>query len=297
MFALASAGIECILILNNQYFQKVKQYMPELPEVETIRLQINKQTPILVKDMMTSNVVSSILKAQEFDPINKTISHIERTGKLLNFRLDDNLHILSHLGMSGSWRISKNKIEEKHTHIQFQGLNKNKEIIYLAYVDPRRFGNMYFVKSISAQKHFNKLGVDIGSKAFTPHYVYEVLKKYPTRQLKVHLLDQKFFAGCGNYIASEICARAGIRPTRRCGKVTKKECQKIVHATNEVLNPIMKSNGLTFSGGYSDTSGEKGEGLQHLVVFWQKECQMCGGPVKKIVLAQRGTFYCPHCQR
>lgn len=271
--------------------------MPELPEVETIRFQLDEQTPITIIGMELSQVVGSILKVQEFDPKGKIISHIERKGKLLDIILSDDFHILSHLGMSGSWRISREKVNEKHTHLQFEGLDKNKRTIYLAYIDPRRFGNMYFVKSTSAQKHFDKLGVDIGSRDFTPHYVYEVLKKYPTRQLKVHLLDQKFFAGCGNYIASEICARAGIRPTRRCGKVTKKECQDIVRATDEVLNPIMKSNGLTFSGGYSDTSGEKGEGLQHLVVFWQKECQMCGGPVKKIVLAQRGTFYCPHCQR
>lgn len=271
--------------------------MPELPEVETIRSQLEKKTPFSIEKMELSKVVGSILKDREFNPTGKTISHIKRKGKLLDMHVDDNLHILSHLGMSGSWRISKTKVEEKHTHVQFKGKDKKGNPMYLAYVDPRRFGYMYFLKEKTAQVHLDKLGVDIGSDEFDPEYVYTVLKKYPSRQLKVHLLDQSFFAGCGNYIASEICARAGIRPTRRCGKVTKKECEDIVRATDEVLNPIMKSNGLTFSGGYSDTAGETGNGVEHLVVFWQKECQMCGGPVKKIVLAQRGTFYCPKCQK
>lgn len=271
--------------------------MPELPEVETIRSQLEKKTPFSIKTMELSKVVKSILKDREFNPEGKTISHIKRKGKLLNMHVDDNLHILSHLGMSGSWRISKTKVTEKHTHVQFCGTDKNKKPLFLAYVDPRRFGYMYFLKEDTAQVHLDKLGVDIASPEFTADYVYEILRRYPNRQLKVHLLDQSFFAGCGNYIASEICARAGIRPTRRCGKVTRKECDAIVRATGEVLNPIMESNGLTFSGGYSDTNGDIGDGVKHLVVFWQKECQMCGGVVKKIVLGQRGTFYCPSCQK
>ncbi|MBK26785.1 MAG: hypothetical protein CME70_22480 [Halobacteriovorax sp.] len=271
--------------------------MPELPEVETIRQQLEKKTPFTVKKMELSKVVKSILKDREFNPEGKTISHVKRKGKLLDLHVDDDLHILSHLGMSGGWRISKTKVLEKHTHVQFCGSDKKGKPLFLAYVDPRRFGYMYFLKDKSAQVHLDKLGVDIASDEFDAEYVHMILKKYPNRQLKVHLLDQSFFAGCGNYIASEICARAGIRPTRRCGKVTKKECADIVRATGEVLNPIMESNGLTFSGGYSDTSGEKGDGVKHLVVFWQKECQMCGGEVKKITLAQRGTFYCPKCQK
>lgn len=271
--------------------------MPELPEVETIRTQLEKKTPFSIEKVELSKVVKSILKKKEFNPEGKTISHIKRKGKLLDMHVDDDLHILSHLGMSGSWRISKTKVLEKHTHVQFCGLDKKKQPLFLAYVDPRRFGNMYFLGEKTAQEHLDRLGVDIASPEFTAEYVYMILKKYPTRHLKVHLLDQAFFAGCGNYIASEICARAGIRPTRRSGKVTRKECDAIVRATGEVLNPIMESNGLTFSGGYSDTNGEIGDGLKHLVVFWQKECQMCGSVVKKIVLGQRGTFYCPACQK
>jgi formamidopyrimidine-DNA glycosylase len=111
-------------------------------------------------------------------------------------------------------------------------------------------------------------------------------------------LYQKLFAGSGNYIANEICARAGIRPTRKCRMVKRDEFPKILKAIGEVLQPALASGGTTFQGGYRDTSGEKGLGVEHLVVFYQKICQLCQKtPVKKILLAQRGTYYCPKCQK
>ena len=274
--------------------------MPELPEVETIRRQLEKKTPVTIEKVKYSPVVKSILKKENknFDPKGRTISHITRHGKMLDFHLDDDLHILSHLGMSGSWRISKEPIKEKHTHVLFSGKDKRGKEIHFGYVDPRRFGNMYFLFEEQTEEYYSRLGVDIGSKEFTPEYVYSVLKKFPNKVLKPFLLDQKYFAGCGNYIASEICARAGIRPSRRCGKVTKTEAAKIVEATDSVLNGSLENNGMTFSGGYSDAYGEKGEGVQNLVVFYQKICGLCKKTeVKKIVQAQRGTYYCPKCQK
>jgi formamidopyrimidine-DNA glycosylase len=81
-------------------------------------------------------------------------------------------------------------------------------------------------------------------------------------------------------------------------KAFRKEFPKILKAIQDVITPALLSGGTTFQGGYRDTSGEKGKGLDHLVVFYQKTCQMCKTtPVKKIILAQRGTYYCPHCQK
>ncbi|TNF01251.1 MAG: Fpg/Nei family DNA glycosylase [Deltaproteobacteria bacterium] len=274
--------------------------MPELPEVETIKSQIEEITPFTILSEEYSSVVSSILKDKNkhFEVTGHTVSKMGRKGKLLYFELDDDMYILSHLGMSGSWRISKTKVIEKHTHVQFEVKGKKGNKFFIAYVDPRRFGNMYFVYEEEAKKHFNELGVDIGSPEFTSDYIYEVLKKHSSKVLKPFLLDQKYFAGCGNYIASEICARAGIRPTRKCGKVTRSEADKIREATESVLKGSIENNGMTFSGGYSDTRGEKGEGVQNLVVFYQDVCGLCRTTkVKKITLAQRGTYYCPTCQK
>jgi len=222
---------------------------------------------------------------------------VQRKGKLLCFCTDHQHYILSHLGMSGAWIISNKKITKKHTHLQFEGISNGKKM-YLGYVDPRRFGNIYFADQKLKDKKFNELGVDLVSKEYTAEYIYQSLKKYPNRALKVCLLDQSLFAGVGNYIASEICAHARLRPTKKCSTITKKQSGLIQMATLKVIEPTIQSGGTAFSGGYQDANGQKGEGLSHLVVFYQKICQLCKvSPVKKIILGQRGTYYCPNCQR
>ncbi len=284
------------------FFNKIKDLntMPELPEVETIRAQLSLKMPLKLIKVDYSPFYLSILKEknQHFSPTGISILKIKRKGKLLIFSCSEEKFLLSHLGMSGSWRISEDQRIEKHTHILFKTLSKNKKQYFLSYVDPRRFGNLYYYNKKEAQIFIEKLGVDIGSPAFTGEYVYNTLKAYPNKILKPFLLEQKYFAGCGNYIASEICARAKIRPTRRTGKITKKEAHKISEVTKIVLDQSLKSNGMTFSGGYSDTKGRKGQGVKNLVVFYQKTCGLCKKtPVKKITLATRGTYYCPSCQK
>jgi formamidopyrimidine-DNA glycosylase len=267
--------------------------LPELPEVETIRSQLEMILPFKIKKVEYSPVVASILKTQDFNPKGLEISEIKRVGKWLDFCLPNNLSILSHLGMSGTWIISKEKCIEKHTHIQFIGKDH-----CLSYVDPRRFGFMHFYNLENKNLKLATLGVDISTKEFDLNYLTKVLKKYPERNLKNFLLDQKHFAGVGNYIASEICALSKIRPTRRVKNISKKEKELIIKSTYDVITGAIKSKGTTFAGGYRDASGERGEGLSNLVVFYQKICGMCKKTkVKKIILNQRGTYYCPSCQK
>jgi formamidopyrimidine-DNA glycosylase len=272
--------------------------MPELPEVETIRSQLTKILPFKIQKMELSPVVSSILKekSREFNPNGKTILEIDRKGKLLNFILENDQHILSHLGMSGSWRISETKVKEKHTHLQFTGLVDGQKK-FLAYIDPRRFGNMYFYKRVNALKFMDGLGVDVSKDEFNDDYLHSVIKRFPEKQIKPFLLEQKYFSGVGNYMASEICALAGVRPSRRLAKITKVEVGKLVKATKDVIEGQIKYQGLSFSGGYKDAFGDDGGGLNNLVVFHQQDCGMCGESVKKIVMATRGTYYCPKCQK
>ena len=272
--------------------------MPELPEVETIRAQIQKILPFKIKSLTTSNVANSIIKNKEFSPLNKTISSIHRKGKLLHFHLDQKHIILSSLGMSGSWRISKKPINEKHTHLQLKGVSLKKEPIFLGYIDPRRFGKMHFLNKEKAALYLNKLGTDVSSPQFCPEEIYLFCRQFPQRQIKTFLLEQKYLCGIGNYIASEICALAGIRPTRRLKSLSKKNCHDLYLSTQKVLSGQIANQGLTFSGGYQDAFGNPGQGLDNLVVFHQKVCGIClKTPVKKIVMAQRGTFYCPLCQK
>src|SRR5690606_14558112 len=180
--------------------------MPELPEVETIKTQLSVVLPCTVKEVEESKVIGSLLgkEKRHFSPKGMSLVKIERKGKLMDLHFVDNKgkihHMLSHLGMSGGWRLSTKKVNEKHTHFQMIGHNRDGEM-FMAYVDPRRFGEMRFCDEQLYQKEMNKLGVDIGSADFHADYVWQALKRYPDRQLKVFLLDQKYFAGSGNYIA------------------------------------------------------------------------------------------------
>ncbi len=274
----------------------MRSFIPELPEVETIKNQINEIMPIKVIECIQSSVISGIAHT----PINLTgrkIIAVHRKGKLLYFELDKNEFLLSHLGMTGGWRIGKEKPRDpngiKHNHLCLKHKGG-----YLSYVDPRRFGHMYQLDEEGTQAKLSELGVDLKDPAYTIDYLTKTIKKYPNRQIKVHLLDQKLYAGTGNYIVNEICARAGVRPTRRNKSLTHEEIKKMHHATGVVIDGATETGGTTFQGGYADTTGSKGNGVGHLVVFYQKICQLCHEtPVKKMYLAQRGTYYCPKCQK
>lgn len=266
--------------------------MPELPEVETIKLQLSRYLPFtIVSFSFTPQLKQNVLHT-DLNLVNKSIIEIKRKGKMLIFILDDQSYLLSHLGMTGTWLIGEKILSTKHTHLTLKS-----ETHTLAYDDPRRFGHMYYLEKELAEKKLSELGLDLTDPDFNLFHLTSAIKRYPERALKVTLLDQKLFAGSGNYIANEICARARIRPTRKCKKIRSEEFPKILLAIKQVLTPALASGGTTFQGGYRDTSGEKGKGVDHLVVFYQKICQMCKKtPVKKIILAQRGTYYCPKCQ-
>lgn len=284
--------------------------MPELPEVETIRKKLIRPLPLQIIEVEESPFISSIIKKRDFDLSKKIIKSIERIGKVLNFILfdpssEETFHIISQLGMSGGWRISNKKITEKHTHLQLTCVstkNSNKQATnkytYLAYVDPRRFGKMILANNKNAKIKLSSLGVDISGPLFTEEYIFKTLQQFPDREIKPFLLEQKFFAGIGNYIASEICARAKILPTRKNESISKSDAKKIKQAAKEVIEGSLKTQGLSFHGGYVDADGNKGEGLNNLVVFWQKTCGMCKkNKVTKITQKGRGTYFCDKCQK
>ncbi|WPU63584.1 Fpg/Nei family DNA glycosylase [Peredibacter starrii] len=267
--------------------------MPELPEVETIRSQLSEYLPLKIDSVSTTPQLKQNILHTDLDLTGKTLVTIKRKGKMLDFIFDDGSHLLSHLGMTGTWLIGETIKATKHTHLTLKGPNYT-----LAYDDPRRFGHMYYYSAEEAALKLAELGLDLADPEFDIEYLTNAIKRYPERALKVTLLDQKLFAGSGNYIANEICARAGIRPTRKCKQIKKDEFPKILNAIKQVLEPALQSGGTTFQGGYRDSTGEYGQGVQHLVVFYQKTCQLCKKtPVKKIILAQRGTYYCPKCQK
>ncbi len=275
--------------------------MPELPEVETIRRQLKRYLPLKITAQQVGvNLTPRIWKksAASLRLKDKSIVKLGRHGKFLIFDLDDGTHLLSHLGMSGAWLISEEKFQKPHHHLILQVENRQGQKWFLSYYDPRRFGHLYHLDQKQFKEKLGQLGCDLVSSNFTTKYVQECFQRYPQRLLKVCLLDQKLFAGSGNYIANEVCARAKIDPRRRCAELNLRQIKRVHQAFADVLNPAIVSSGVTFQGGYQDLEGQKGEGVNHLVVFYQKICQMCQKTeVKKIMLAARGTYYCPRCQK
>lgn len=270
--------------------------MPELPEVETIKNQICPYLPFKVKKIFLSPFAESIVKNHDFNPQKKTIYKVQRHGKVIIFHLENRLSIVSGLGMSGSWRISKQKINDKHTHVQFFGTQQNGQEYFLGYVDPRRFGYIHYFANERMRNWLDRLGPDVSTEQFNLAYLKDLVAARPNKILKPFLLDQSFFAGIGNYMASEICARAGVLPTRPLASLKTSEQQAIIEATRSVVFDSIQTGGTTFSGGYTDAHGKKGEGVKNLIVFFQKFCGQCNGPVTKISLASRGTYYCSKCQ-
>ena len=116
--------------------------------------------------------------------------------------------------------------------------------------------------------------------------------------MKAVLLDQSVIAGIGNIYADEVLHRADIHPTRLASSLTKKERLKLTRHIQAVLQESIDQQG-TSANDYVDTRGEKGGFLNLLRVYGRegKPCQNCSFPIKKIVLAQRGTHYCPNCQK
>jgi len=272
--------------------------MPELPEVETIRSQLSIHFPAEIISLKQSRNISGIAHTPLRKLKGKKILKIKRKGKMLFFELSEKYYLLSHLGMTGTWRYSTSPLKEKHGHLELKIKKNDQSIYYLTYVDPRRFGHMYFYDKEKAFAKLDELGIDLKDKKFTLDYFTSSLIRYPNRFIKVTLLDQKLFAGTGNYIASEICAHAGVLPQRRVSSLSRNEIKKLYLSVDKVLGPALETGGTTFQGGYQDSNGDKGKGVSGLIVFYQKICQKClNNKVTKIILGSRGTYYCSNCQR
>ncbi len=271
--------------------------MPELPEVETIRRQLSDLIPCTIIDFRLSEHFQSLCKREDFQFKKKEkILSIERYAKYLNFNLTSGV-MISHLGMSGGWRISKEGIFAKHTHLALK-IKKEKNTYYLSYVDPRRFGKMYFLEKKNFLELQNNRPVEIGDEKFNLSHLKTLIKRYPKRMIKPFLLDQHSFPGIGNYMASEICALSFIHPERRAETLSEEDMERILYSIREVISRAVGSLGNSFHGGYRDAHGELGEAKSNMVVFYQKICQLCQKEeVKKIILQGRGTYFCSRCQK
>jgi formamidopyrimidine-DNA glycosylase len=196
-----------------------------------------------------------------------------------------------HLGMTGRLLVTTPETPaEKHTHARLR-LGSGRE---LRFIDPRRFGRLEF-RELARGGSFDPPGAEpltIGAEAFA------ALFRGRRTPVKAALLNQKLLAGVGNIYADEGLFRAGIRPRRSAGRLTRTELERLRQSLKKVLRQAIRLGGSSVSD-YVDADGERGFfQLEHFVYQRTGEpCRRCGTPIRRILIAGRSTHYCPHCQQ
>ncbi|WP_074381097.1 bifunctional DNA-formamidopyrimidine glycosylase/DNA-(apurinic or apyrimidinic site) lyase [Bartonella doshiae] len=291
--------------------------MPELPEVETVRRGLELVVTGAKIISVTLNRRDLRFPFPEAFPerlVNRTIVELGRRAKYLLFHLSQNETILSHLGMSGSWRIEDDILREtssakgklvKHDHFVMNIQARNGKIYHLIYNDVRRFGFMLLVNTSKLYEHplLKKLGLEPMSNAFSGGYLREVFVNKKI-SLKGALLDQSIIAGLGNIYVCEALWRSRLSPQRSAFTLT----SKTVHAreladslAQNIRNVIAEA---ILSGGsslrdYMHVDGSLGY-FQHVFSVYGregKECMQCGTPIVRILQSGRSSFYCAQCQK
>lgn len=288
------------------------QGMPELPEVETVRMQLRRNIiGNKIKDIEVFHAKSAVSENDFEESLRgKVIEDIDRIGKLMIFSFvgEKDLFMLAHLKMTGQFfYVDSNEIvggghsmtaadidlPMKHTRV---GIYFDDESA-LYFNDMRIFGYLKLATKLKMEKAKERFGPEPISSTFDNDWFYEKLRKRKT-PIKAALLDQTFIAGLGNIYVDEALWRAGVRPTRRADKVTKKEAAAIAAASGDVMNESIAVGGTTFKD-FRDTGGAKGNFIAYLKVFGRQGggCERCGGTIEKIRVAGRGTHYCAGCQK
>lgn len=262
--------------------------MPELPEVETV---VSSLRPLITGAVIRSaEFRSKLVTRGNFSAVAKaisgaTIQSVQRTGKHIFLVLERGfLHI--HLGMTG--KLLWNGTETPYTRAVLE-TDRGR----IVYDDIRQFGRVNYYKV--RPKHLEALGRDAMLVEFDEFFAG--LKRHRVA-IKALLLNQTVISGVGNIYADEMLFQARIHPKTESDRLSKIRARRLFDAMKEVLGRAIAHRGSSISD-YVDSHGAEG-GFQRLHLVYGKTgepCAVCGRPVRRIVVAQRGTHYCPACQR
>jgi formamidopyrimidine-DNA glycosylase len=265
--------------------------MPELPEVETIR---NELAPHIIGHTITAVTLfdEKIVRqpsVEEFNShlIGEAITGVGRRGKYLLFSLTSGQTLVIHLKMTGSlWLRPPDRFVRAVIH-----LNGGAKIYFR---DPRKFGVMWLVEN--KDNIINKLGPEPLEAKFTAETLAKALsgRKAPIKAL---LCDQSFIAGIGNMYADEALFLAKIHPMRAGGSLSREEIERLHNAIRQVLAAAIGDKGASVDT-YFRPDGQIGTAhFQFKVAHRRGEsCPVCGTPLKRITVRNRGTYFCPKCQ-
>jgi formamidopyrimidine-DNA glycosylase len=280
--------------------------MPELPEVETIRRGIE---PHVVGRRIERVVVRDrrlrwpIIRGFERKLTGRTIRAVQRRGKYLLLDLGappaqagaGHDRVILHMGMTGNLGlVEPARPVRKHDHLDLVLSGER----LLRFHDPRRFGAaLWWPASQPTHMLLQHMGPEPFADEFNANDLFE-LSRGRSAPVKNFLMDGRVVVGVGNIYAVEALFRARIRPMRPAGRVTRAEYARLVQSVREVLEAAIAAGGTTFRD-FLDSEGEPGYFVQKLFVYGRarQPCRRCKTPIKRVVIGQRSSYYCPRCQR
>lgn len=285
--------------------------MPELPEVEVLRRQLEKE--YVGKRVRTAEVKTrKYVKEARSEGKRLTKRHItpkdferhlqggkvkaiHRKGKYLAFELDNRNHLVIHLGMSGHLvKATSRRAADKHTHVVLQ-FTQGPE---LRFFDARRFGECFVTTAEGYAEAMQGLGLDAINDQI-PWQLFGELVSSRKAKMKPLLMDQEFIAGLGNIYSDEILFYAGLPWDRGSDSLTSNEIRRLSRAVGEVLQDAIRHRGTTLSDGeWRDLYDEPGEHQEALSVHGREgePCRRCRTPIVRLRIGQRSHYFCPQCQ-
>jgi formamidopyrimidine-DNA glycosylase len=274
--------------------------MPELPEVETIRLALE---PHVVGRTFERVEIHDPRLVRPFEPLavaaeleGERVAALERRGKYLIVRFDSGRVLLIHLRMTGSLRHgARDSLPDDPHRRAVVNLDDGSDV---AYRDVRRFGTWHLLEPHEVDEYLGRrLGGEPLERAFTAPRLRERLadRRAP---IKAALLDQRTVAGLGNIYVDEALWRARIHPLREARTLDADEVVRLTRAIREALRAGIRRQGASLRD-YAQPDGRRGRAQDSFRVYGREgePCLRCGTPVDKIRVAGRGTWYCPQCQR
>lgn len=273
--------------------------MPELPEVEAVRVGLKQlvlgKTVEKVEVLWPKIIEQPEVETFKHQLIGETIEDFGRRGKFLIFKWT-HFDMISHLRMEGKYEFHKDETPyDKHTHVVFHFIDHTQ----LRYLDVRKFGRMALIEKNGAMsyKGIQKLGPEPLPEVFKLPIFKEQLKKYG-KAIKPLLLDQKLVTGLGNIYVDEALFEAEIHPEQPADTLSDTEVKRLYKSIIDVLGRAVEAGGTTIRT-YKNALGEAGKFQISLNVYGLtgKACPRCGRGIVKTKVAQRGTHFCPQCQK
>jgi formamidopyrimidine-DNA glycosylase len=264
--------------------------MPELPEVESIARSLRPEITgrkIVSAQLLWPRTLATPSPEQFFEQIEgQKILEISRRAKYLNIQLETS-NLFIHLRMSGDLIIKDAALPpEKHDRLILK-LSDGRQLVFN---DTRKFGRVWLTSH--PEDVIGGLGPEPFDPAFTPQLLLSRLIERH-RQIKPLLLDQSFLAGLGNIYTDEALHLSGVHPLRVSDTITASEANRLHQAIQTVLLAGIEHNGASFDWVY------RGGNFQNYFRVYDREgqpCPVCGTPIQRIVVGQRGTHFCPTCQ-